>query len=101
LILRQIYERKTSLKIYAKKSQIMKAVLALENRTIPPNIKAWPLSSKIPFEKAKLLVASECMPWPAGRHERVSINSFGIGGANGHVIVDSAASYGILYNNVA
>lgn len=79
----------------------MKAVLALENRTIPPNIKAWPLSSKIPFEKAKLLVASECMPWPAGRHERVSINSFGIGGANGHVIVDSAASYGILRDNVA
>lgn len=25
------------------------------------------------------------MPWPTGRDERVSINSFGIGGANAHV----------------
>ena len=77
-------------------SGVMKAVLALQNRIIPPQIKAWPLNPMIPFEKAKLLVASECTPWPAGRHERVSINSFGIAGANGHAIIDSAASYGVF-----
>ena len=77
-------------------SAIMKAVLALEHRTIPPSIKAWPLNPKIPFESAQLAVASQCIPWPAGRHERVSINSFGIGGANGHAIIDSANSYGLF-----
>jgi acyl transferase domain-containing protein/SAM-dependent methyltransferase len=82
-------------------SGVMKAVLALQNRTIPPNIKAWPLSPKIPFEKAKLMVASECIPWPAGRYERVSINSFGIAGANGHAVIDSATSYGILHDGIA
>lgn len=76
-------------------SAVMKAVLALEHRTIPPSIKAWPLNPKIPFESAKLVVASKSTPWPAERHERVSINSFGIGGANGHAIVDSADSYGL------
>lgn len=30
------------------------------------------------------------------RHERVSVNSFGIGGANAHVILDSAASFNAL-----
>lgn len=82
-------------------SAVMKAVLALQNRTIPPNIKAWPLSPKIPFEEGKLLVTPNCIPWPAGRHERVSINSFGIAGANGHAIIDSAASYGIVHDDAA
>ncbi|KAL9122555.1 MAG: hypothetical protein Q9187_000886 [Circinaria calcarea] len=76
-------------------SAVLKAVLALEHRTIPPSIKAWPLNPKIPFEGAKLALATECIPWPAGRHERVSVNSFGIGGANAHTIIDSASSYGI------
>ncbi|KAF1974181.1 thiolase-like protein, partial [Bimuria novae-zelandiae CBS 107.79] len=74
---------------------IMKAVLSLEHRTIPPSIKAWPLNPKSPFEHAKLKVANECTPWPAGRHERVSVNSFGIGGANCHAILDSADSHGL------
>ncbi|KAM0255274.1 hypothetical protein ACHAQJ_005929 [Trichoderma viride] len=76
-------------------SAILKAVLALEHRTIPPSIKAWPLNPKIPFESAKLALTKECIPWPAERLERVSVNSFGIGGANAHAIVDSARSYGI------
>jgi 3-oxoacyl-(acyl-carrier-protein) synthase len=29
---------------------VLKAVLALEHRTIPPSIKAWPLNPKIPLE---------------------------------------------------
>ncbi|KAL8881851.1 MAG: hypothetical protein Q9198_001030, partial [Flavoplaca austrocitrina] len=77
-------------------SAILKAVLALEHRTIPPSIKAWPVNPKIPFESGKLTLAKECIPWPAGRHERVSVNSFGIGGANAHAIIDSASSYGIV-----
>ncbi|OJZ83134.1 hypothetical protein ASPFODRAFT_142034 [Aspergillus luchuensis CBS 106.47] len=33
--------------------------------------------------------------WPEDRHERVSINSFGVGGANAHAILDSASAYGV------
>ncbi|KAH8728017.1 hypothetical protein GQ44DRAFT_757464 [Phaeosphaeriaceae sp. PMI808] len=72
---------------------IIKATLSLEHRMIAPNIKYLPLNPKIPFEKAKLRIPEELMPWPAGRDERVSINSFGVGGANAHVIVESAASF--------
>lgn len=71
----------------------MKMVLALENRIIPPNIRFTTPNPKIPFEEAKLTVPLEPTPWPDSRLERVSINSFGVGGANAHVILDSAATF--------
>ncbi|KAF2092354.1 ketoacyl-synt-domain-containing protein [Rhizodiscina lignyota] len=76
-------------------TSIIASVLALEHKTIPPNIKFENPNTKIPFKKAKLIVPTEPTPWPANRYERVSINSFGLGGANSHVILDSAASFGL------
>lgn len=72
---------------------VIKATLALEHRTIPPNIKSFPLNPKIPFEAAQLKIPQEPTAWPSDRDERVSINSFGVGGSNAHVIVESAASF--------
>ncbi|KAI5927620.1 hypothetical protein F4810DRAFT_648575 [Camillea tinctor] len=74
-------------------TSLMKAVLALEHRQIPPNIKALPLNPAIRWDRLK--VPTEVTEWPEDRLERISINSFGIGGSNAHVVVDSAASYGI------
>lgn len=74
---------------------VIKAVLALQNRIIPPNIRLGKLNPSIPFKDAKLTVPLEPTPWPRDRLERVSINSFGAGGANAHVILDSAASFNI------
>ncbi|KAI1128529.1 hypothetical protein F5Y10DRAFT_265029 [Nemania abortiva] len=74
---------------------LMKVVLALEHRVIPPTIKSLPLNPKIPFHEGGLTIATEATPWPEGRYERASVNAFGIGGANAHVIVDSAARFGI------
>lgn len=72
---------------------VIKMVLALEHRVIPPNIRFTAPNPKIPFESAKLMVPLEPTPWPQNKRERVSVNSFGIGGANAHVILDSAASF--------
>lgn len=72
---------------------VLKAVLALEHRTIPPNIKSLPRNEDIAFDEARLEIPLEVTEWPHGRHERVSVNSFGVGGANAHVIIDSAASF--------
>ncbi|KAG6037958.1 Type I Iterative PKS [Claviceps citrina] len=74
---------------------VIKAVLALEHRSIPPNIHFTAPNPKIPFEASKLTVPLEPTPWPENKLERVSINSFGIGGANAHVILDSSASFGL------
>ncbi|KAF1979110.1 putative polyketide synthase [Bimuria novae-zelandiae CBS 107.79] len=78
-------------------TSLIKAVLALEHRTIPPNINFSSPNPKIPFAKANLKVPVEPTPWPGDRAERVSVNSFGIGGANAHVILDSAASFLATY----
>jgi acyl transferase domain-containing protein len=70
-------------------SGIIKAALSLEHATIPPNIFFETPSSRIPFEEAKMHVPTKALPWPSDRLERASINCFGIGGSNAHVIMDS------------
>ena len=72
---------------------VVKTVLALENRTIPPNIKFSRPNLAIPFDSAKLTVATKPTPWPNHRLQRASVNSFGVGGTNAHVVIDSAASF--------
>jgi acyl transferase domain-containing protein len=76
-------------------SSLIKTVLALEHRIIPPNIFFDIPNPKIPFQEANLRVPVEAVPWPLNQLERASINSFGIGGANAHVVLESAASFGI------
>lgn len=74
---------------------VIKTVLVLENSTIPPNIKFVRPNPAIPFESAKLTVPTEPTAWPQGRLERASVNAFGVGGSNAHVIIDSAASFNV------
>ncbi|PLB53959.1 hypothetical protein P170DRAFT_504824 [Aspergillus steynii IBT 23096] len=71
---------------------LIKAVLALEHRQIPPNVNFSTPNPNILFKEAGLSVPVDVLPWPADRKERVSVNCFGVGGTNAHVIVDSAAS---------
>jgi acyl transferase domain-containing protein len=74
-------------------TSLIKSVLSLENRTILPNIKFNNPNPKIPWEEARLTVPTDPMPFPKDRRERISINSFGLGGANVHAIIESAAEY--------
>lgn len=68
--------------------------MCLERKVIPPVAHFESPNPNIPFQEANLQVPLEPMPWPVGRCERVSVNSFGIGGSNAHTILDSATSYG-------
>ncbi|KAL0933322.1 Lovastatin diketide synthase LovF 1 [Colletotrichum truncatum] len=76
-------------------SSVIKMVLALENSTIPPNINFKTPNPKILWGNAKLKVPTEPLPWPADKLERASVNSFGIGGSNAHVLLESAACFGV------
>ncbi len=66
-------------------TSLIKMVLALEHRTIPPNIKFKTPNPDIPFHEGNLVVPIDPIPWPRDRLERVSINCFGVGGTNAHV----------------
>uniref|UniRef100_A0A8H7KAW2 Carrier domain-containing protein n=1 Tax=Bionectria ochroleuca TaxID=29856 RepID=A0A8H7KAW2_BIOOC len=74
---------------------LIKSVLALEHKTIPPNIKFNTPNPNIPFKERRLEVPVEPTPWPESKAERIGVSSFGMGGINAHVIVDSAASFNI------
>ncbi|KAL2158315.1 hypothetical protein VTH06DRAFT_4636 [Thermothelomyces fergusii] len=70
---------------------LLKASLAIQHATIPPNMLFGRLSPKVaPFYKG-VEVPTEARPWPrsSGAVRRASVNSFGFGGANAHVILES------------
>lgn len=66
-------------------TSLIKSVLALEHRTIPPNIKFKNPNPHIDFRSGRLKVPTEPIPWPQDLEARISVNSFGFGGSNAHV----------------
>lgn len=72
---------------------VIKAVLSLEKGVIAPNLHFKTPNPQIDFKGWNLCVPTELTPWPHEGQRRVSINSFGFGGTNGHVILDDAYYY--------
>ncbi|KAH7629517.1 putative polyketide synthase [Sordaria sp. MPI-SDFR-AT-0083] len=73
-------------------SGLIKTVLAIEHSVIPGNPLFVTPSPQIDFVGNKVKVSRTALPWPdtEGKPKRASINSFGYGGANAHVIVREA-----------
>ncbi|KAL7791641.1 polyketide synthase [Trichoderma afarasin] len=71
---------------------VMKAILIVERGLIPPNIWFEKLSPRINLPPT-IKVAAELTPWANSGPRIASINSFGIGGANAHCIVQDTSSY--------
>nr|URT29632.1 AmpB [Beauveria felina] len=69
-------------------ASVMKVVLSLEKGAIPPVFNLETRNPNIDFDGAKVQPVTEVTPWPEGRLQRASINSFGYGGANAHCIID-------------
>ncbi|KAJ0413691.1 polyketide synthase [Aspergillus carlsbadensis] len=75
-------------------SGLLKTVLSLEHGVIPGNPTFLDPSPKIDFDALRLFTSRTATPWPKGPFRRASINSFGYGGSNAHVIVDEAKGLG-------
>lgn len=74
-------------------ASMIKVAYALESGTIPGTIGINNFNPKIDFRDGKLEVVRENRQWPELRTvRRASVNSFGYGGANGHIIMESADS---------
>ncbi|CAI0641313.1 unnamed protein product [Colletotrichum noveboracense] len=71
---------------------VMKALLAIKNRTIPPNLHFNELNPAIKKFYGPLQIPTAPVPWPKlaqGVPARASVNSFGFGGTNSHAILES------------
>ncbi len=68
---------------------LIKAVLAVKNAIIPPNLNFSNANRNVDFEKLRLRVPTESQRWAqrAGKRRVAAVNSFGFGGANAHAIV--------------
>jgi len=71
---------------------LIKTVLALGHRQIPPSLYAGELNPEIDWEASPLKVQRELGEWasPDGRPRRAGVSGFGIGGTNAHLIVEEA-----------
>ncbi|KAI9742877.1 MAG: hypothetical protein M1818_003606 [Claussenomyces sp. TS43310] len=79
-------------------SSIIKATLALEQKVIPPTIGIQSLNPDLKLAERNIEVVTNLKPWPKNALQRISINSFGYGGANAHAILD-AASMHLVHEN--
>lgn len=70
---------------------LIKTVLSLEHKKIPPTLHFKKANPKIDFEHSPFYVNAELAEWKASNGpRRAGISSFGIGGTNAHVIVEEA-----------
>ncbi|ENH98624.1 hypothetical protein COCC4DRAFT_45906 [Bipolaris maydis ATCC 48331] len=72
---------------------VVKSILMLEQGVILPNRNFERPNTKIPLEKWNLRVPTTLECWNNVKTRRVSINSFGYGGANVHAILESATDF--------
>ncbi|WP_370942302.1 SDR family NAD(P)-dependent oxidoreductase [Amycolatopsis sp. cg5] len=69
---------------------LLKAVLALQHKTLPPTIKVDRPNSALELENSPFYLNTRPRPWvrPAGHPRRASVSSFGFGGTNFHITLE-------------
>ncbi|KAI1828360.1 putative polyketide synthase [Xylaria intraflava] len=75
---------------------IIKAVLVLEKGVIPANANFETTNQKIDEEYLRIKFPKDTVQWPSRGLRRASVNSFGYGGANSHIVLDDAYHYLLL-----
>jgi malonyl CoA-acyl carrier protein transacylase len=77
------------LKSAAGAASLLKAVLALHHRRLPPSLHCERPNPSIDFERGPFFVPAEARDWPAeaGRPRVAAVSSFGFGGTNFHVLL--------------
>ncbi|MCJ1387139.1 hypothetical protein MMC17_010268 [Xylographa soralifera] len=74
-------------------ASVIKSVLILEKGVIPPNTNFERLNPKIDAAFLRIKFPLVATPWPTNGLRRISVNSFGFGGTNAHIILDDAYHY--------
>jgi acyl transferase domain-containing protein len=70
---------------------LIKTVLALKHRELPPSLHYQSANPEIDFASSPFFVNASLRPWERnGTPRRAGVSSFGIGGTNAHVIVEEA-----------
>ncbi len=72
-------------------ASLIKTVLALKHKTLPPTLHFNEPNPNINFADTPFYVNAELAPWQTDRlPRRAGVSSFGIGGTNAHVVLEEA-----------
>ncbi|KAJ6109586.1 hypothetical protein N7486_001821 [Penicillium sp. IBT 16267x] len=73
-------------------ASVIKVVMAMEKGVLPPSINFEKPNPQLDLDHWRLKVVTELEKWPVapGQTMRASVNNFGYGGSNAHVIMEDA-----------
>jgi len=72
-------------------TSLIKVVLSLKHRQLPPSLNFETANPRIDFERSGFYVNTGLRDWPnTGRPRRAGVSAFGVGGTNAHVILQEA-----------
>ncbi|KAF6790728.1 polyketide synthase [Colletotrichum sojae] len=72
---------------------VIKAIMMLKNGVIPPSLNYQEANPKIDMEALRVRVPLTSQEWPKGAARRISVNNYGYGGTNCHVIIDGSMEH--------
>jgi phthiocerol/phenolphthiocerol synthesis type-I polyketide synthase E len=75
-------------------ASLIKTVLALENRQIPPLVNFTSPNPKLDLPRTPFVASAQGAPWVSdAAPRRAGVSSFGIGGTNAHVVLEEAPAF--------
>ena len=80
---------------------LLKVLLALRARQLPPTLHFHAPNPHLSFESSPFYLVDRLQPWPArpGQPLRAGVSSFGFGGTNAHVVVEEAPGRPVVAAN--
>jgi acyl transferase domain-containing protein/acyl carrier protein/enoyl-CoA hydratase/carnithine racemase len=69
---------------------VIKVILALRHRVLPPTIHFEKLNEHIDLENSPFFINTECREWKTeqGKRRCAAVSSFGVSGTNAHVVIE-------------
>lgn len=71
-------------------ASIIKVVLALQHKQIPPHLHMQEINPYISLEDSALKIPTQLQPWPSQSNRIAGVSAFGFGGTNCHIVIEEA-----------
>ncbi|MEU1284233.1 beta-ketoacyl synthase N-terminal-like domain-containing protein [Kitasatospora sp. NPDC005856] len=78
------------LEVAAGLAGLIKAVLALEHRELPPTLHYTRPNPELDLSATGFTVVDALTPWPSAHPRRAGVSALGVGGTNAHVVLEEA-----------
>ena len=78
------------LEVAAGAASLLKVVLALQHRTLPPHLHLQQPNPALDLAAHAMVIDTTAVPWEAEPPRRAGVSAFGLAGTNAHLVVEEA-----------